>query len=379
MQLYPSNIETKLGFDKIKVLIASNCESQLGKAKIGQMVIQDQYQAIDRLLDSTLEQLNQITAGDSFPTLNGFQISSELEKSDVVGYCMTAEMLFELSLNLELIKYCVQFFRNREQYPFWKNICDKIDIQNELQKLLEQTFDSRGNIKSSASNKLKKLRQAIKSKEIIARKELESILRLAGEKGYTEKDSGLTIRDGRLVLPLQAEHKRRIKGLIVDESTTGKTVYLEPLQVFNYNNEIRELRFAENREIIAILTVLTAKVGAKKKQLLQAEEFLADLDFTRAKAKVAFQLNSCKPTFTNSQNIELRNARHPILVSSNKKLGLPVVPLNILINDEQRVIIISGPNAGGKSVCLKTVGILQLMLQSGMLVPVDEGIFNGMF
>lgn len=379
MQLYPSNIETKLGFDKIKVLIESNCDSQLGKAKIRQMVIQDQYQAIDRLLDSTLEQLNQITAGDSFPTLNGFQISSELERSDVVGYCMTAEILFELSLNLELIKYCVHFFRNREQYPFWKNICDQIDIQHDLQKLLEQTFDSRGNIKSSASSELKKLRQTIKSKEIIARKELESILRQAGEKGYTEKDSSLTIRDGRLVLPLQAEHKRRIKGLIVDESTTGKTVYLEPLQVFNYNNEIRELRFAENREIIAILTSLTTKVGAKKAQLLQAEEFLADLDFTRAKAKVAFQLNSCKPRFTNSQNIELRNARHPILVSSNKKLGLPVIPLNILINEEQRIIIISGPNAGGKSVCLKTVGILQLMLQSGMLVPVQEGSSMGCF
>ena len=189
----------------------------------------------------------------------------------------------------------------------------------------------------------------------------------------------MTIRDGRLVVPIQAEFKRRIKGLVVDESTTGKTVYLEPLQVFEHNNEIRELHFAENREIISILTALTILVASEQQQLLAAENYIGNLDFTRAKAKFAIQIGATKPEITNSGNFKLADAVHPILLLSNRKLGLPVVPLSLEINHNQRIIVISGPNAGGKSVAIKTVGLLQLMLQSGMLVPVAEDSTMGIF
>ena len=307
-----------------------------------------------------------------------------MNKCQVLGYYMPAEVMFQLKLNVELTQATVKYFlKQPQEYPYWSTSAEKIVVQNTLNKSLDLTFNNDGEIKDSASSKLKKIRGEIKSKEASARKELEAILKQAGDKGYTEKDSGLTIRDGRLVVPLHAEHKRRIKGLIVDESTTGKTVFLEPIEVFNQNNEIRELQFAENREVIAILTSLTIKVAENKDELWAAQEFLADLDFTRAKAKVALSINGTKPNLLNSNDLVLKGARHPALVASNKKLGLPVVPLDIEINESQRVIVISGPNAGGKSVCLKTVGLLQLMVQSGMLVPVNEessiGCFDGLF
>lgn len=384
MQLYPHQIESKLGFDKIKILILSHCSSDLGRAKVKQMGVLGDYNTINKLLDSTQEQVKQMLSGDPFAEIQGFDLASELGKCQVIGYYMSRETLFQLTLNLELSKFCVKYFTKYEQeYPSWKEASSHIEIQDELLNSLHQTFDNKGEIKNTASDKLKKIRQEIRNKQGKARKELETILKQVTEKGYTEKDSGLTIRDGRLVVPLYAEHKRRIKGLIVDESTTGKTVFLEPMEVFNQNNEIRELQFAENREVISILTSLTLKVATRKHQLLKAEEFLADLDFTRAKARVANQLDACKPHFIDSSEIVLKKARHPILVTSNRKLDLPVVPLNIVINEGQRVIVISGPNAGGKSVCLKTVGLLQLMLQSGMLVPVAEessmGCFNKLF
>lgn len=380
MQLYPHQMESKLGFDKIKILIGSCCGCDLGKDKVNKMSVLGDYHTINKLLNSTQEQMRQMTAGDSFPEVRGFELASELERSSVIGYYMSSESLFQLKLNLELTKFCVKYFIKYEQeYPVWKNASSNIVVQDELINSLHHTFDNRGEIKNSASNKLKKIRQEIRNKQGKAKKELESILKQASEKGYTEKGTGLTIRDGRLVVPLHAEHKRRIKGLIIDESTTGKTVFLEPIQVFNQNNEIRELHFKENREIISILTSLTSKVARGKDQLLKAEDFLADLDFTRAKAKVAVQLDACKPNFTDSSDIVLKNAIHPILIVSNRKMGIPVVPLNIAINEGQRVIVISGPNAGGKSVCLKTVGLLQLMLQSGMLVPVAEESAMGCF
>ncbi len=384
MQLYPQNIESKLGFNRIKILIESCCSSDLGKARVNQMAVLEDYEAIEKLLYATQEQVKQISSGDSFPEIRGFELASELEKCHVIGYYMSSESLFQLKLNLELTKICIKYFiRNELEYPVWKEASKLILVQDELIAKMHQTFDSKGQIRSTASDNLKNIRLEIKNKERKARKELENILKLASEKGYTKQDSSLTIRDGRLVVPLHAEYKRRIKGLILDESTTGKTIFLEPIEVFNQNNEIRELHFAEKREIISILTSLTSNVATNKDQLLKGEYYLADLDFVRAKARVAKQLDACKPQFTNSYNIKLKNARHPIMVASNRGIGVPVVPLNIEINEKQRVIVISGPNAGGKSVCLKTVGLLQLMLQSGMLVPVDEessmGCFKKMF
>jgi DNA mismatch repair protein MutS2 len=380
MQLYPKTIERKLGFDRIKAMLEEACNSELGKKQVANITILDDFAAIDRLLAVTDEMKQQIQSGDAFPELQAFDLAQEFKKSQVQGYYMTAESLFQLKQNLQLTLALAKYFdKHQRDYPIWSSISKQLTIPKTLLDRLAVVFDKKGAIWDAASSALKKIRQDIKAKENKARKELNSILKLAVEKGYTDHESGLTIRDGRLVVPIQAEHKRRIKGLVVDESTTGKTVYLEPMQVFELNNDIRELYFAENREIIAILTALTLQVAAAQEGLLGIDQYLGAVDFTRAKAKLAVNLGCCKPEISNFSSLKLVDAVHPILLISNRKLGIPVIPLNVEINDDQRIIVISGPNAGGKSVAIKTVGLLQLMLQAGMLVPVEESSSMGIF
>ena len=371
MLLYPEHIESKLGFDKIKALVADRCHSQLGKSLVDQLVMHTDVSAIEGLLSLTEEQKQQILSGDSFPELRVVGLGPELDKSRVDGYYWSAETLFGLMLNLDIAKTCLSYFKNhQEEYPVWFKEVGRVEVPMELLKRLHRIFERNGDIKDNASPQLKTIRNQIKHKQSKARKELHAILKSAIEKGYTAKDSALTIKDGRLVVPLSAEYKRRVEGLVVDESTTGKTVFLEPLQVFQQNNEIRELHFAENREIIAILSIMTAQVADHSVQLAALESLLAQLDFTRAKAKTAILLNACKPHIHQGYHFNLVDAIHPVLFLTNKKLNLPVQPLNLSIDENQRILVISGPNAGGKSVCLKTAGLLQMMLQSGMLVPV---------
>jgi DNA mismatch repair protein MutS2 len=367
MLLYPEHIESKLGFDKIKALVADRCHSQLGKSLVDQLVMHTDVSAIEGLLSLTEEQKQQILSGDSFPELRVVGLGSELDKSRVDGYYWSAESLFGLMLNLDIAKTCLSYFKNhQEEYPVWFQEVGRVEVPMDLLKRLHRIFERNGDIKDNASPQLKTIRNQIKHKQSKARKELHTILKRAIEKGY----SALTIKDGRLVVPLSAEYKRRVEGLVVDESTTGKTVFLEPLQVFQQNNEIRELHFAENREIITILSIMTAQVADHSGLLAALESLLAQLDFTRAKAKTAILLNACKPHIHQGYHFNLVDAIHPVLFLTNKKLNLPVQPLNLSIDENQRILVISGPNAGGKSVCLKTAGLLQMMLQSGMLVPV---------
>jgi len=380
MQLFPGSIDSKLGFDRIKELTSDACASELGKRFVATLKTLSDYHQICENLTATAELKAQIDSGEAFPEINAFRLTTELERSTVIGYHIPSEQLFELKLNLDIASGSRKYFaRQSDAFPWWDSRSAKIEIPETLIKRLNQVFDKDGQVKDTASQELKKIRQQIKSRERRARKELDSLLKFAGEKGYSDTESQLTIRDGRLVLPILAEHKRRIKGLVVDESTTGKTVYLEPLQVFESNNEIRELHFAEKREIIAILTALTVLVSEIKDQLLAIEKYLSILDFTRAKASVAVQLGACLPEITNSGDIKLVDAYHPLLQLSHKQTGSPVIPLNLELNQQQGIMVISGPNAGGKSVALKTVGLLQLMIQSGMLVPVAEGSSMGCF
>lgn len=380
MILYPQNIESKLGFDKIKNLVIDNCTSDLGKSGAILMRPQADFDAINRLLEETLEQKRQLMGGETFPELRAFQINKHLDHVHVEGFQLEAETLFQLKSNLDITHKCLQYFgKKKEDYPLWAANSQKIMVPLDLIKALDQVFDKHGNIKDGASRELKRLRQDISQNETKVRKNLESLLRKARSDGFTEKESALTIREGRLVLPLHAEYKRKIKGLVVDESATGKTVYLEPLEVFNLNNTIRELQFAEKREILKILTALTAALSPHKESIRGCQKYLEHLDFSRAKGRVAIKLDAHKPDFSDSCQFNLKNARHPLLQLAHQKLNLPVVPLDIHLDQETRVMVISGPNAGGKSVCLKTIGLLQMMCQSGMLVPANEDSTVGCF
>ncbi|MEL7005903.1 MAG: MutS2/Smr-associated SH3 domain-containing protein, partial [Bacteroidota bacterium] len=238
-------------------------------------------------------------------------------------------------------------------------------------------------VKDNASPELADIRKNIKIKHAKVRRSLESIYKSAVKEGFVPEGSTITVRDGRMVVPLNAEHKRRIRGFVHDESSTGQTVFLEPAEVLDGNNEIRELEYAEKREVVKILMQLTDSIRRNREPLSKAYQFLGIIDFIRAKAKLAMELESSLPKLKDNPKLLWDDARHPILFLSHQKLDKKVVPLNIELSDEQRILIISGPNAGGKSVCLKTVGLIQYMLQCGLLPPVGEssefGIFKDMF
>ncbi len=380
MWLFPQNLDIKLGFDKIRAMLVELAASDLGRKQVDLLKPISKPHLIEKLLEETAEQQHQLETGSSFPELNAFPLEEELAYARVDGYQLSGSILFQLKFNLELTEACSKhFMANAEDYPLWNTLSNEVVMPKDLMKELDRVFDRQGSVKDGASPELQDLRRQISRSEQRARKNLEGILREAKSSGYTDDSSALTLREGRLVLPLQAEHKRRIKGVILDESATGKTVFLEPLEVFNLNNTIRELQFAERREINRILKQLTAIVAPHLAEIARCQEYLAHLDFTRAKARLAIRLQASKPAVSKKPGINLKNARHPLLQVAHKNAGLPIIPLNLTLSRENRVMIISGPNAGGKSVCLKTVGLLQLMFQAGLLIPADEGTELGCY
>ena len=255
-----------------------------------------------------------------------------------------------------------------EHLPIEKAIIKKIDL----------VIDPKGKIKTNASRELQDITSGIARAEQDARKKIDQVFKNAGNNGWTA-DGSLTVRDGRLCIPLLAENKRKLKGFIHDESASGQTVYLEPEEVFTLNNLIRDLEFDRRREIIKILTTLTNELRPYTPSLLSYHSLLTKLDFVRAKALFAIEIEAEMPQLVNEASIKLVNARHPLLFLNFKKEQKTVVPLNVTVDEHTRIVVVSGPNAGGKSVCMKTVGLLQMMMQAGLLVPASEVSIMGVF
>ena len=299
--------------------------------------------------------------------------------------------LFDLRRSLETIRDIVRFLQRNEEdeeetnspYPALKELAGDIIVFPQLISRINNILDKFGKIKDNASSELLHIRRELASTTGSISRNLNAILRMAQSEGYVEKDVTPTMRDGRLVIPVAPGLKRKIKGIVHDESSTGKTVFIEPAEVVEANNRIRELEGEERREIIRILTEFSATVRPQVPAILQSYEFLAEIDFIRSKALFAIQIQGIKPILENEQVLDWTTAIHPLLQLSLAKHGKKVVPLDIELHREQRILIISGPNAGGKSVCLKTVGLLQYMLQCGMMIPMHErshaGIFQSIF
>ena len=298
--------------------------------------------------------------------------------------------LFDLRRSLETIRDIVRFLhRNEEEeesdcpYPSLKRLAGDIAVFPQLIGKIDSILNKYGKIKDNASTELARIRRELASTMGSISRSLNSILRSAQSEGYVDKDVVPTMRDGRLVIPVAPGLKRKIKGIVHDESASGKTVFIEPAEVVEANNRIRELEGDERREIIRILTEFSNVLRPSIPEILQSYEFLAEIDFIRAKSYFAIQTNALKPALENEQLLDWTMAVHPLLQLSLSKHGKKVVPLDIELNQKQRILIISGPNAGGKSVCLKTVGLLQYMLQCGMPVPMHErshaGIFSNIF
>lgn len=385
--IYPQNFEEKLGFDQIRKLLARKCLSTLGEERIENMTFSTDYKQISFLLKQVTEFVNLIQSEEAFPHQNFYDVRSALKRVRIEGLYMEEKELYELKRVLETIKDIVHFLHPKEDepalYPHLYTLCDEIEYFPFLIKQIDSIVDKYGKIKDNASPALSQIRRELATTTGSISQNLHRILRTAQSEGLVDKDATPTIRGGRLVIPIAPGLKRKIKGIIHDESATGKTVFIEPSEVVEANNRIRELEAEERREIIKILTDCSAEIRPNIEGILQSLSFLAEIDFIRAKALLSIEMKATMPILEDRTIIEWHEAIHPLLRMSLEKNGRSIVPLDIHLNATQRILLISGPNAGGKSVCLKTVGLLQYMLQSGLLIPLHEqskaGIFQDIF
>ncbi|MCY6343098.1 MULTISPECIES: endonuclease MutS2 [Bacteroides] len=383
--IYPQNFEQKIGFDQIRQLLKDKCLSTLGEERVSEMNFSDQFETVEELLNQVTEFVRIIQEEDNFPDQFFFDIRPSLKRVRVEGMYMDEQELFDLRRSLETIRDIVRFLQRNEEeesdhpYPSLKRLAGDIAVFPQLITKIDGILDKYGKIKDNASTELSRIRRELANTMGSISRSLNSILRNAQSDGYVDKDVTPTMRDGRLVIPVAPGLKRKIKGIVHDESASGKTVFIEPAEVVEANNRIRELEGDERREIIRILTTFSNTLRPSIPEILQSYEFLAEIDFIRAKSYFAIQTSSIKPSLENEQLLDWTMAVHPLLQLSLAKHGKKVVPLDIELSTKQRILIISGPNAGGKSVCLKTVGLLQYMLQCGMLVPMHERSHAGLF
>lgn len=386
--IYPQNFEQKIGFDQIRQLVKGKCLSTLGMERVDEMAFSDDYREIDRRLEQVMEFISILQGEDDFPSQYFFDVRPSLKRIRVEGLYMDESELFDLRRSLETIRDVVRFLRQTDDeedeeahspYPALYELAGEVMVFPMLIARINDILDKFGKVKDNASPELLRIRRELAAKTGSISRSLNSILRTAQAEGYVEKDVTPTMRDGRLVIPVAPGMKRKIRGIVHDESATGKTVFIEPAEVVEANNRIRELEGEERREIIRILTDFSSVVRPHVPALLQSYEFLAEVDFIRAKALWGMETGSGKPSLEERQVVDWFDAVHPLLQISLAKHGKKVVPLDIELTREQRILLISGPNAGGKSVCLKTVGLLQYMLQCGMPVSMNERSHAGVF
>lgn len=373
MMRYPENLEDKINFTKIRELLKEECSSTLGADFVDKMSFSKDHNLVNKLLDQTEEFRKIIQSGENFPASNFTNIHSFLEKAKIEGTYLYEDEFHEIKLSLSTLSRCIEFFLDHEEdYPQLFQLLGLVNLNNDLLRAIERIIDEKGKIRNNASKELALIRSQIIYEENRLRKVLERIFREAKGKGFTPDDASITIRGGRMVIPVLAENKRKIKGFIHDESATGQTVFLEPAEVLDINNDLMDLAYMEKREIQKILTQLTDVLRPYIPELRRAFYFLGMVDFIRAKAKFAIKTGSNRPKLEKARQLNWTEARHPLLEFALKQTGKKIIPLNISLDHNRRLLVISGPNAGGKSVTLKTVAIVQYMLQCGLLIPVNE-------
>jgi DNA mismatch repair protein MutS2 len=380
--IYPDNFELKTGFDRIRALLKENCLSPMGSEMVDDLSFMTDLKTVDTRLSETYEFQLLLRLEDYFPSEDYFEISGCLNKIRIEGSFPEVREVFELRRSLETVKSILAFFRRKEsdKYPVLRSLCGDVKVFPYVLDSADRIIDKKGEIRDNASPGLREIRNSISAKTAQASRRLSAILRQAQTEGIVDADTVASIRDGRGVIPVNANDKRRIKGLILDQSASGKTVYIEPAEIVEINNEIVELEYEERREIVRILTSFADDIRPYIDDLQLSNAFLGQMDFIRAKALLGNQLGCIKPALSGDPGISWRRAVHPLLELTFRKLpGRKVVPLDIRLDPKNRILLISGPNAGGKSVCLKSVGLLQYMLQCGITIPVGEGSESGIF
>ena len=380
--LYPDTFEQKISFNIIRQLLKEKCLCSLGEEMVDDMQFSSKYDEVLQSLNQTDETLRLIAiSNDELPVGDFFDIRDALSRVKVVGLYLDETEIFNVKRSLEAVRKLVQFISRQEAelYPELYKLTAGIRSFESITKRIDAILDKFGKIKDNASPELASIRRDIFRVQSGISKTLLGILRQAQADGYVEKDVSPTMREGRLVIPVSPSFKRKVSGIVHDESATGKTVFIEPAQVVEANNRVRELESEERREVMRILVEFTDFLRPYFEEIIASQYFLGVIDFLRAKSLFAIEINAIKPKVDNTCQLEWDRAVHPLLYLTLKKQQKTVVPLDITLNEKQRILIISGPNAGGKSVCLKTVVLLQYMLQCGMLVPLHENSRTGIF
>lgn len=372
--IYPSNFEQRVGFDRIREQVMELCSMMSAREIIAQEGFSRSRRDIEERLTLADEMRLVISMEPGAEIGEQDDIRAIVEKVAVEGSYLSVEEAATLLRGLRSAAVIVRFISSRREgsYPRLRALTERVQIFPELQSAIERVIDDKGEVRSSASEELSSLRRAIREHEGQVSKRLQAVLQRAKAAGVVDADAMISIRDGHAVIPVAAANKRKIAGFIHDESATGRTFYVEPVEVVELNNELRELEYAEKREIVRILTELTSVLRLQVDGLMRIEEYLTRIDALRAKARWAIANGAVKPIISTEGRLLLRKARHPLLQQTLRSQHKEIVPLDMELNAERRILVISGPNAGGKSVCLKTTGILQYMVQCGFLIPALE-------
>ena len=381
--IYPDNFEQKIGFDQIRRMLQELCLSSLGRELINSIVFMTDYDAILTALHRTDEMIKIEQSDEEFPTDFFYDVRPMLKRIRIEGTFIDVAELFDLRRSLETIRRVVSFFKAKDDeqpiYPYLADMSGDVLIYPQLIKEIDTILDKTGGIRDNASPELLAIRRNLSATMAGISRSLNNILRQAQSEGYVDKDVAPTMRDGRLVIPVIPTFKRKIRGIVHDESASGKTVYIEPAEVVEANNHIRELEIEERREIVRILTAFTDILRPHAQDIALSYDFLAEIDFIRSKALLSIDIDATLPHIEHECQIDWYHAIHPLLLLALRRQNKEVVPLNITLDSRNRILLISGPNAGGKSVCLKTVGLLQYMMQCGLPVPMYNNSHMGIF
>ena len=378
-------IESKLAFDKIRESIAARCSTGYGRDRACNEQVSDEPSEIERRLGLTDEMRVILMFEASFPT-SGYPdcipflipLRSSFSHIDLPSLVLLRGALDTLRRILNFFDGCKE-----GQYPLLRDMASAVLSFPEILRRSDEILDKYGEVRDNASQELYSIRRAIRDKEGAVSRRIQAILRKAQEDGVADSDASVSVREGKMLIPVSSGNKKKVPGIVFDESASGKTSFIEPMEVVELNNQLRELHFEEQREILRILTEFTDFLRPYIDDVIESQKFMGELDFILAKAVVSSHFRGGKPVLSDRGEVLLRQGRHPLLEEALAKEGKKIVPLDVVLTPQRRILLISGPNAGGKSVCLKTVGLLQYMFQWGMLVPASESseltVFHDMF
>ena len=367
-------LEQKLGFDRVRQIISDRCSTAYASERTATETFSTDQAEIRRRLLLTDEMRLIMMFEDSFPSGGFIDCIDFLKPLERTSSAIDLISLRKLRTMLDTLRKVTSFFNGVKDgvYPNLKRMAAPIMGFPEVQRRIDTILDRYGEVKDTASDELYAIRKALHEKEGAISRRMSAILRKAQEEGIVDSDAGVSIRDGKMLIPVSAANKKRIPGFIYDESASGKTAFIEPAEVVELDNQIKELQFSEQREIVRILFEFTEFLRPYIPELLEAAKYLGETDFIMAKAQIALDFIAGMPIISESGEMNLRKARHPLLERALKKERKEIVPLTATLTEQKHILLISGPNAGGKSVCLKTVGLLQYMFQWGMLIPTSE-------